>query len=400
MTANLAMQNSVYRAISGKLGVFDCRLSGLGAVSDPYMPRDYMFPYVTQPATPLLAQYSGAIVTCTLDEYLQIARQILTQWYEYSKNITARYDEYDRQISYIEQFYIHVREIVDSLTTWVYAIPDTTAQAKQAKNWTFFHADYTQYMNELNRGRAGVRDAYLRNQNAQIVCEQAKSFYESLVRAASENLAVMDAYNLDAYYRARQAQHEKENQEWEQTRITLAAAMNDPVVKACFEAISLLRKNYFDDIMPAMATRIRELTDAIARQEGKTYGDVAVSTVMKTGYYTKQQVEYQRLTRAQIDEACAMMESYMIELREALKYEDLDKKREVYERIVPQVKGYIVSTSLVVRENALFRAKQSEFIRIVTEIQKQLGAFKDDESNIGLILGIAGAAAGAYMMLS
>lgn len=397
MAANLAMQNSVYRAISGKLGVFDCRLSGLGAVGSPYAPREYTFPYVMQPATPLLAKYSGAIVKCTLDQYLQTARAILTEWYEYSKNITARYNEYDQQISYIEQFYIHVRETVASLTTWVYAIPGTIPQAE---NWNNFYADYIQYMNELNRGRAGVRDAYLRNQNAQIVCEQAKSFYESLVRAASENLAVMDAYNLDAYYRARQAQHEKENQEWEQTQITLAAAMNDPVVKACFEAISLLRRNYFNDIMPAMATRIRELTDAIARQEGKTYGDVAVSTVMKTGYYTKQQVEYQRLTRAQIDEACAMMESYMIELREALKYKDLDKKREVYERIVPQVKGYIVSTSLVVRENALFRAKQSEFIRIVTEIQKQLGAFKDDESNIGLILGIAGAAAGAYMMLS
>lgn len=157
------------------------------------------------------------------------------------------------------------------------------------------------------------------------------------------------------------------------------------------------RKYYLAALGVAKGLVMRH-TAAAATQEGKQFGEKAVTSIQRTGTWSKVELDVQSISADQIAGAVSRMDSYIIQLRPALKM-SVDEAKARYNQVVPSAQAYYDGSSLAVTTNPKFRAKVEEYNNLVLKVEALLkGEAPVEGPKWGLILGIGAAAAGAFML--
>jgi len=148
-------------------------------------------------------------------------------------------------------------------------------------------------------------------------------------------------------------------------------------------------------VMQKTEARAKQLT--IETGAPVSYADVARTNVLKTGTWSRVELDVQSTSAAQISGAVARMDGYIIQLKPALTAE-ISKAKALYNQITPMAQAYAEGTSLAVSTDPKFIAKVEEFNNIVLQLEARFGGAPAGGVKWGLILGLGAAAVGAFML--
>jgi len=234
-----------------------------------------------------------------------------------------------------------------------------------------------------------VEQAQAIQKSAEATANDAGSYY----RIALQSLrALMEIANADqALYHweaivTRYADEEMRFTTW------LSQLANFPAYR---NTIASVRRIYVSTLETAKA-RVMSLQSAKAVEKGVDYGEQTVTSKMRTGTWSKIELDVQSISADQIAGATARMDSLIIQLKPALDMSISDATA-LYNRVVPSAQAYYDGSSLAVTSNPKFKAKVEEYNNLVLRVEERLGG-KAGGPKWGLILGIGAAAAGAFML--
>lgn len=344
----------------------------------------YTFTYPNSIPLALNDSRRGKTVKTSFAHYADGCIDILARWGKYLLGSTATLQEYNASVRRYEQGWIHMKQ----------QVPKGLNQQYLDRNWHWITAreTYEKYMTQLVEYGKEVALAQQKMTSANAAFEQAMSYYNELIDNENRVQKVADAQSAQTLWLGERAKNSDETIRWGQWKTALA---NDPRLRKVSEV-----RNIYYRLNDFTKAHINKLLAAQAKKEQKSYGELAVTTQMKTGLYSKAMSSQQMVTDAQIKEAAAVMDSYAFKLKPALAMEDeKEKALALYNAVVPAAKGFDAGVSLAVKQSAPYRAAVATYDNIVMKVEAMLKAQINKGLNWGVILGIGAAAVGAYAVL-
>lgn len=333
-------------------------------------PRQVYFPAYIPSALTDLQRFRTPVYVNRANHAAAIGEKIITEWGEYLYNEAASIRDYRTAIkeyadgcAMIRRNYRDYTNVYDN-----YVKPYVDAMIA--------------LMNERQDELAAQMQASVDSLEAEY--NDARSYFLQGIQALAKIVQTTDAYVAWQAWEAIFAFHKK--------TLPLITRWNTIFAGTPYHTeIGDLYKQYWSLLREA-ETITKQKEAAAAEAEGKTYGEVAVTTKMRTGLFSKAQISVETTTQWQVTEATNKLGRYISALEPALTM-SLSKASELYGKVTPEVSAWFNGLSQAVRTNAQFRAKAEEYNTLIVKIETRFKGTGGGKG-IGWIIGIGAAVIG------